>query len=121
MTAATLPSVHSASNAPGAARAFRAILRRDIYVTGRELPTFAIQVILQPLFMLFVFGKILGTIGYTRGGFVQLLFPGVVAFTCVLPRCNRRRSRWCSTSVSRRRSKTGCSPRFRCGRSPSRK
>ena len=53
----------SASAAPARghrrSRAFLAVLWRDLYVTGRELPVFLAQVILQPLFMLFVFGKVL--------------------------------------------------------------
>ena len=49
-------------------RAFLAVLYRDLYVTGRELPAFLAQVILQPLFLLFVFGKVLGSLGYTQPG-----------------------------------------------------
>lgn len=40
-------------------RTFLAILGRDLFVTGNELPSFAAQAILQPLFMAFVFGKVL--------------------------------------------------------------
>ena len=39
---------------------------RDLFVTWRELPVFLAQVILQPLFLLFVFGKVLGSLGYTQ-------------------------------------------------------
>lgn len=67
-----------------AGQAFVAVLRRDLFVTGRELPAFLAQVILQPLFLLFVFGKVLTELGYTRGGYAQLLFPGIVALTAVL-------------------------------------
>jgi ABC-2 type transport system permease protein len=66
------------------ARAFLAVLRRDLYVTGRELPVFLAQVILQPLFLLFVFGKVLGSLGYTHNGYSQLLFPGLLALTAVI-------------------------------------
>ena len=66
------------------ARAFLAVLFRDIYVTGRELPAFLGQVVLQPLFLLFVFGKVLGSLGYTRGNYAFLLFPGLLALTAVL-------------------------------------
>lgn len=66
------------------ARAALAILWRDLFVTWRELPTFAAQVILQPLFLLFVFGKVLGSLGYTRPGYADLLFPGVLALTAFL-------------------------------------
>src|SRR5256885_13482124 len=65
-------------------RAFRAVLYRDLYVTWRELPAFLAQVILQPLFMLFVFGKVLGSLGFTRHGYANLLFPGLLALTAVI-------------------------------------
>lgn len=67
-----------------ALRVFGAVLWRDIFVTGRELPVFLAQVLLQPLFLLFVFGKVLAEIGATRGGYADLLFPGIVALTAVL-------------------------------------
>src|SRR5207248_7277252 len=65
-------------------RAFRAVLHRDLYVTWRDLPAFLAQVILQPLFMLFVFGKVLGSLGFTRHGYANLLFPGLLALTAVI-------------------------------------
>jgi ABC-2 type transport system permease protein len=61
-----------------------AILRRDLFVTGREFPIFLAQVILQPLFLLFVFGKVLTELGYARPGYQQVLFPGLVALAAVL-------------------------------------
>jgi ABC-2 type transport system permease protein len=64
--------------------AFLAVLWRDLYVTWRELPAFLAQVILQPLFLLFVFGKVLGSLGYTRHGYANLLFPGLLALTAVI-------------------------------------
>ena len=57
---------------------FLAVLHRDLYVTGKELPAFLAQVILQPLFLLFVFGKVLGSLGYTRHGYP----------TCSSPACS---------------------------------
>ena len=64
--------------------AFGAVLNRDIFVTGKELPIFLAQVILQPLFMLFIFGRILTSLGYARPGYAHLLFPGIVALTATL-------------------------------------
>jgi ABC-2 type transport system permease protein len=64
--------------------AFLAILRRDLYVTWSELPVFLAQVILQPFFLLFVFGKVLGSLGYTQHGYANLLFPGLLALTAVI-------------------------------------
>ena len=69
------------TSAPGV---FLAVLLRDLFVTGRELPVFLAQVVLQPLFMLFVFGKVLSSLGYTRPGYTHLLFPGIVALTAML-------------------------------------
>ncbi len=59
-----------------AGRAFMALLWRDVFVTGRELVAFLAQVILQPLFLMFVFGRVLGDLGYTQGNFEQVLLPG---------------------------------------------
>jgi ABC-2 type transport system permease protein len=86
VSAATAPTVTPLrpSRTREAARAFGAVLWRDVFVTGRELPIFLAQVVLQPLFLLFVFGKILTSLGYAQHGYAQLLFPGVVALTIVL-------------------------------------
>lgn len=67
-----------------ARKAFFAILHRDLTVGIRELPTATAQMILQPLILLFIFGKILPDLGYARDGYVDVLFPGVVAMTAVL-------------------------------------
>lgn len=69
---------------PSPARVFGAVLWRDIFVTGRELPVFLAQVLLQPLFLLFVFGKVLTSIGAAQPSYGDLLFPGIVALTTVL-------------------------------------
>ena len=65
-------------------RGFLSILGRDLYVTGKELPTFLTQVLLQPFFFVFVFGKVLGNLGFTQGGYVDILLPGIIAMTVVL-------------------------------------
>lgn len=69
---------------PSPATAFRAVLWRDVRVTGRELPSFLAQVVLQPLFLLFVFGRVLTDLGYADQEYADLLFPGVVALTAFL-------------------------------------
>jgi ABC-2 type transport system permease protein len=71
-------------SAPGVGKAFTGLLWRDVFVTGRELPSFLAQVILQPLFLLFVFGRVLGDLGYTQGDFAKVLLPGIIAFTAFL-------------------------------------
>ena len=65
-------------------RAFRAILWRDIFVTGKEFWVFLAQVALQPLFMLFIFAKVLGAGGYVTEEYAHLLLPGIVALTAFL-------------------------------------
>jgi ABC-2 type transport system permease protein len=65
-------------------RAFVAVLYRDLYVTWREAPAFLAQVILQPLFLLFVFGYVLKSLNYTHHGYTNVLYPGLVALTAVI-------------------------------------
>ena len=65
-------------------RVFGAVLMRDLFVTGRDLPVFLAQVLLQPLFLLFVFGKVLSEIGEASSSYATLLFPGIIALTTVL-------------------------------------
>jgi ABC-2 type transport system permease protein len=80
-----MSAVESAADVrPSTFRAFRAVLGRDLYVTLRELPTFLAQVILQPLFLLFVFGRVLTDLGYARAGYAELLFPGILGLTAVV-------------------------------------
>ncbi|MEU3188847.1 ABC transporter permease [Streptomyces sp. NPDC006923] len=69
---------------PALWRTFFFILWRDIFVTGRELAPFLGQVLVEPFFILFVFGKVLGELGYTTPGFEQVLLPGVVALSSFL-------------------------------------
>jgi ABC-2 type transport system permease protein len=79
-----MSAIAAAPQAQTQAGAFLAVLRRDLYVTWNELPVFLAQVILQPFFLLFVFGKVLGALGYTQNGYADLLFPGLLALTAVL-------------------------------------
>ncbi|KUM98356.1 ABC transporter [Streptomyces yokosukanensis] len=67
-----------------ATRTFFFILWRDLFVTGRELGTFLAQILVEPFFILFVFGKVLGELGYTGGAFQSVLLPGVVALNAFL-------------------------------------
>ncbi len=63
--------------------AFCAIFRRDVKVMSHQFLRFAVQVLLQPLFFLFIFGKVLPTIGFASQNLAPLLLPGVVALTLV--------------------------------------
>ncbi|HEX6483247.1 MAG TPA: ABC transporter permease [Ktedonobacteraceae bacterium] len=86
---ATIPSpqqyeFHPRSNARASLTAFLAIVSRDLLVMRREVITFLLQTLIQPLFFLFVFGKVLSTIGAANAGFSTLLLPGIVALTVFL-------------------------------------
>ncbi len=61
--------------------AFFAMLERDMVVTGREFVPFLLQALMQPLFFLFIFGKVLPGIGLAAGNFAALMLPGIVALT----------------------------------------
>lgn len=65
-------------------RVFLAVLRRDLFVTWRELPAFLAQVVLQPFFLVFVFGRVLTQLGYADASYADLLLPGIIALTAVL-------------------------------------
>lgn len=60
-------------------RTFGSVLWRDIFVTGRELFPFLAQVLVQPFFTLFIFGKVLTSMGYVGDDYAAILLPGVVA------------------------------------------
>jgi ABC-2 type transport system permease protein len=65
--------------------AFFALCGRDLWVTARhETVSFLAQALLQPLFFLFVFGRVLPEIGAARGAYGSQLLPGVLALTLVL-------------------------------------
>ena len=66
-------------------RAFFALCERDLYVTvRRDLLPFLSQSLLQPLFFLFVFGRVLPEIGAAQGAYGSQLLPGIIAMTLVL-------------------------------------
>ncbi|SFP10781.1 ABC-2 type transport system permease protein [Geodermatophilus dictyosporus] len=69
---------------PGVGRAFAALLWRDVFVTGREFVPFLLQVVLQPVFLLFVFGKVLTELGFTSSTYADVLLPGVVSLAAFL-------------------------------------
>lgn len=67
-----------------AAAAFLAMLNRDLVVTAREFVSFLLQAMMQPLFFLFIFGKVLTGMGFTAPAFVALMLPGIVALTTLV-------------------------------------
>jgi ABC-2 type transport system permease protein len=66
-------------------RTFLALLGRDAWVTVRhDFVAFLAQALLQPVFFLFIFGRVLPSIGAAQGGYGLQLLPGVLALTLVL-------------------------------------
>jgi len=72
------------SRASAALTAIVAIVSRDVLVTRREIASLLVQTLAQPLFFLFIFGKVLSSIGTTSPRFSVILLPGIVAFTVFL-------------------------------------
>ncbi len=67
------------------ARAFLALCERDFWVSfRRQLGGFLAQTLLQPLFYLFIFGRVLPEIGAAGQGYGSQLLPGVIALTLFL-------------------------------------
>jgi ABC-2 type transport system permease protein len=86
-TTSTAPAISAAretSHLVLTTNAFLAILRRDLVVTGREFVAFLLQALLQPLFFLFIFGKVLPGMGLAAPNFVALMLPGIVALTILV-------------------------------------
>jgi ABC-2 type transport system permease protein len=66
-------------------RAFYALCERDLWVTVRHEPVaFLSQALLQPIFFLFVFGRVLPDIGAAGPQYGTTLLPGIMALTLVL-------------------------------------
>jgi ABC-2 type transport system permease protein len=65
--------------------AFIALCQRDLWVTVRHEPvSFLAQALLQPIFFLFVFGRVLPEIGAAQGSYGAQLLPGIMGLTLVL-------------------------------------
>jgi ABC-2 type transport system permease protein len=79
------PAASRTSAASKARKAFMAILWRDVFVTGKEIWVLLIQVALTPLFMLFIFAKVLSRQGYVSADYGRhLLLPGIIALAAFL-------------------------------------
>ena len=91
-------------------RAFLAVLRRDLFVTGRELPSFLAQTLVQPFFFLLVFVVVLGRGGFVSPEYGQIMLPGLrrhmghrkrnCGAICATIRCDAWVVRWPSSNWS---------------------
>ncbi|MEO6444148.1 MAG: hypothetical protein ABIZ91_04360 [Gemmatimonadaceae bacterium] len=66
------------------AAVFAALLRRDIRVARRELPSFLVRTIMQPVLFLIVFGYLLPKMGFLRADYSGALLPGIIAVSLTL-------------------------------------
>jgi ABC-2 type transport system permease protein len=64
--------------------AFIYLLWRDLWVTLRGWATFLAMTLLQPIFFLFVFGRLLPMLGQADAGYGVLFLPGIISLTTVL-------------------------------------
>ena len=67
-----------------AARVFGALLRRDVRVARRELPSFLLRTTLQPIMFTIVFGYLLPKMGFLSRGYTAALLPGVLAVSLAM-------------------------------------
>ena len=83
-TELTRPYVERKSHVRAAWGAFWSLALRDIVVTIRQFLSFLIEVVLQPLFILFIMGKVLPGMGEVASSFGAILLPGIVALTAFM-------------------------------------
>ena len=69
---------------PTPLRIFLALLRRDMRVARRELPSFLVRTTLQPLLFVIVFGYLLPKMGFMQRNYGAALLPGVLAVSLAL-------------------------------------
>lgn len=60
------------------------IFVRDLRVLRRDLLGFTLRVAIQPLFLLFVFGRVITGLGYASPVYAQVLYPGLMALITVM-------------------------------------
>jgi len=77
-------AAHDAAPRVGAAQVFGALLRRDVHVSRRELPSFLLRTTLQPIMFTTVFGYLLPKMGFMNRGYTAALLPGVLAVSLAM-------------------------------------
>ncbi len=64
--------------------AFMYLLWRDLLVTIQDWRSFLALSLIQPIFYLFIFGKLLPSLGQTEGNYTAVILPGIIGMTLVL-------------------------------------
>ncbi|MEO8189102.1 MAG: ABC transporter permease [Acidobacteriota bacterium] len=65
-------------------RTFFALLARDAHVARRNFVPLLLQTLLQPMLLVFVFGRVLTTSGFMPMEYKSLLLPGIIALSMML-------------------------------------
>jgi len=65
-------------------RTFFALLARDAHVARRNFVPLLLQTLLQPMLLVFVFGRVLTTSGFLPIEYKSLLLPGIIALSMIL-------------------------------------
>src|SRR5438132_14003205 len=65
-------------------KTFLALLRRDARVARRNFIPLILQTLLQPMLLVFIFGRVMTTSGYMPLQYKSLLLPGIMALSMVL-------------------------------------
>ncbi|WP_031468645.1 ABC transporter permease [Sciscionella sediminilitoris] len=75
------PALASRPRTGSSLATFGTLLARDLFVMVREVRPFLVQVVLQRMVTLFVFGVVLGKLGLATPAMEKILLPGVVSMT----------------------------------------
>lgn len=65
-------------------KTFLALLSRDARVARRNFVPLLIQVLLQPMLFVFIFGRVMTSSGFLPNEYKSLLLPGIIAISMVL-------------------------------------
>lgn len=65
-------------------KTFLAMLARDAHVARRNALQLALQVLLQPMMFVFVFGRVMTTSGLMAPQYKALLLPGIIALSMIM-------------------------------------
>src|SRR6476646_5298447 len=64
--------------------AFIALLHRDLRVVRREILSFLLRVVLNPLLFTFIFGYVMPRMGIMQRGYTDMLLPGILGLSMTL-------------------------------------
>lgn len=62
-------------------KTFFALMHRDTVVALRDIGSFLVRTLIQPMFLLFIFGNVMMRMSLVTNGFKDVLVPGVTALT----------------------------------------